>query len=47
MTDDFVIRWDVESPPDENKFKIETPEYHNDVISCIPSRNGRRNFSKL
>lgn len=33
MTDDFVIRWDVESPPDKNKFNIETPEYHNDIIS--------------
>lgn len=38
MTDDFVIRWDVESPPDENKFNIETPEYHNDVISWDVSK---------
>lgn len=38
MTDDFVIRWDVESPPDENKFKVETPEYHNDVISWDVSK---------
>ena len=38
MTDDFVIRWDVESPPDENKFNIETPKYHNDVISWDVSK---------
>lgn len=38
MTDDFVIRWDVEGPPDENKFNIETPEYHNDVISWDVSK---------
>lgn len=38
MTDDFIIRWDVESPPDENKFNIETPEYHNDVISWDVSK---------
>lgn len=38
MTDDFVIRWDVESPPDEKNFKIETPEYHNDVISWDVSK---------
>jgi len=38
MTDDFVIRWEVESPPDENKFNIETPEYHNDVISWDVSK---------
>lgn len=38
MTDDFVIRWDVESPPDENKFNIETPEYHNDIISWDVSK---------
>ena len=38
MTDDFVIRWDVESPPDENKFNIVTPEYHNDVISWDVSK---------
>lgn len=38
MTDDFVIRWEVEGPPDENKFNIETPEYHNDVISWDVSK---------
>ena len=38
MTDDFVIRLDVESPPDENKFNIETPKYHNDVISWDVSK---------
>lgn len=38
MTDDFVIRWDVEGPPDENKFNIETLEYNNDVISWDVSK---------